>query len=169
MSRHRAAEARTGDQTVLEILHPAIANPDPRDNGSYAAANLLRIKQFGDQTKPPVLYKGNFYAEYTTNDRHDGMVCMSMDGQILWQTKRAPDFNKGSIILADEVTSRAGWSGFDGVEFGRTFPPARSAPAQTNVPRARRHAARLSARPEKRLAAASSGRQDRYCSAIEPL
>ena len=70
-------------------------------DGSYAAAELFRTKQFGDQTKPPVLYKGNFYAEYGTNDRRDGMVCMSMDGQILWKTKRSPDFNKGSIILAD--------------------------------------------------------------------
>jgi divalent metal cation (Fe/Co/Zn/Cd) transporter len=29
------------------------------------------------------------------------MVCMSMAGEILWKTKRAPDFNKGSMILAD--------------------------------------------------------------------
>jgi len=48
-----------------------------------------------------VLYKGHFYADYTTNDRHDGMVCMSMDGEVKWKTKRAPDFNKGSMILAD--------------------------------------------------------------------
>ena len=26
---------------------------------------------------------------------------MSMDGKILWQTKRSPDFNKGSMVLAD--------------------------------------------------------------------
>ena len=48
-----------------------------------------------------MLYKGHFYADYTTNDRHDGMVCMSMDGEVKWKTKRAPDFNKGSMILAD--------------------------------------------------------------------
>jgi hypothetical protein len=29
------------------------------------------------------------------------MVCMNMDGKILWQTKRSPDFNKGSMVLAD--------------------------------------------------------------------
>ena len=74
---------------------------EKKADGGYAAAELFRTKQFGDQTKPPVLYKGHFYAEYGTNERRDGMVCMSMDGQILWQTKRAPDFNKGSIILAD--------------------------------------------------------------------
>ena len=38
---------------------------------------------------------------YGTNERRDGMVCMSMDGEIKWKTKRAPDFNKGSMILAD--------------------------------------------------------------------
>jgi len=26
---------------------------------------------------------------------------MTMDGKILWKTKRSPDFNKGSMILAD--------------------------------------------------------------------
>jgi hypothetical protein len=26
---------------------------------------------------------------------------MSMDGEIMWKTKRDPDFNKGSMILAD--------------------------------------------------------------------
>jgi len=46
-------------------------------------------------------HKVNFYPEYGTNDRRDGMVCMSVDGQILWTTKRSPDFDKGSIILAD--------------------------------------------------------------------
>jgi outer membrane protein assembly factor BamB len=74
---------------------------EKKADGSYAAAELFRTKQFGDQTKPPVLYKGHFYAEYGTNDRRDGIVCMSMDGQILWKTKRSPDFNKGSMILAD--------------------------------------------------------------------
>jgi hypothetical protein len=29
------------------------------------------------------------------------MVCMNMDGEIMWKTRRAPSFNKGSMILAD--------------------------------------------------------------------
>jgi len=70
-------------------------------DASYGTTELFTTKQFGDQTKPPVLYKGCFYGEYSTNERRDGMVCMSLDGRIMWQTKRSPDFNKGSIILAD--------------------------------------------------------------------
>ena len=70
-------------------------------DGSYAATEVFRTEEFGDQTKPPILYNGYFYAQYGTNSRRDGLVCMSMDGQIMWKTKRNPDFNKGSMILVD--------------------------------------------------------------------
>lgn len=70
-------------------------------DGSFGTKELFKTVEFGDQTKPPVLHNGYFYAQYGTNNRRDGMVCMSMDGQIMWKTKRAPDFNKGSMILAD--------------------------------------------------------------------
>lgn len=70
-------------------------------DGSHTAKELFTTKEFGDQTKPPVRHKDHFYAQYGTNNRRDGLVCMSMDGKILWKTKRSPDFNKGSMILAD--------------------------------------------------------------------
>jgi len=47
------------------------------------------------------LHDGYFYAQYGTNRRRDGLVCMNMDGKVMWKTKRDPDFNKGSMILAD--------------------------------------------------------------------
>ena len=53
------------------------------------------------QTKPPLLHDGYFYAQYGTNRRRDGLVCMSMDGKIMWKTKRSPNFDKGSMILVD--------------------------------------------------------------------
>lgn len=71
------------------------------DDGKYAATELFTTEEFGDQTKPPILYKGHFYAQFGTNNRRDGLVCMNMEGKILWKTKRAPDFNKGSMILVD--------------------------------------------------------------------
>lgn len=71
------------------------------DDGNYTASELFTTVEFGDQTKPPVLYQGHFYAQYGTNNRRDGLVCMSMDGQIMWKTRRSPDFNKGSMILVD--------------------------------------------------------------------
>jgi len=94
-----------GDNKVLIVggyeLGATMIKVEKKADGSYGTTELFTTKEFGDQTKPPVLHKGHFYGQYGTNDRRDGMVCMSMDGQIMWKTKRSPDFNKGSMILAD--------------------------------------------------------------------
>lgn len=67
----------------------------------YNVSELFKTVEFGAHTKPPVMYNGNFYAMYTTNERRDGLVCMNMDGEIMWKTKRDPLFDKGSMILSD--------------------------------------------------------------------
>lgn len=94
-----------GNNKILVVggyeLGAVMIKVEKQPDGSYGTTELFTTKQFGDQTKPPVLYKGYFYGEYGTNERRDGMVCMSTDGQIMWQTKRSPDFNKGSMILAE--------------------------------------------------------------------
>jgi hypothetical protein len=56
---------------------------------------------FGDHTKPPILYNGYFYAQFSTNSKRDGLACMDMDGKVMWKTGRNPLFDKGSMILAD--------------------------------------------------------------------
>jgi hypothetical protein len=62
---------------------------------------VFTTEEFGDQTKPPILHHGYFYAQFGTNSRRDGLCCMNMDGEIMWKTKRSPSFNKGSMILVD--------------------------------------------------------------------
>lgn len=70
-------------------------------DNTYAVSELFKHNEFGDQTKPPVLVNNYFYAQFGTNNKRNGLVCMDMDGKIMWKTKRNPDFNKGSMILAD--------------------------------------------------------------------
>jgi len=70
-------------------------------DGGFSVSELYKTIEFGAHTKPAILYDGYFYAQYSTNERRDGLVCMSMDGQIMWKTKRAPSFMRGSMILAD--------------------------------------------------------------------
>jgi outer membrane protein assembly factor BamB len=100
-----ASAVDAGDNKVLVVggyeLGAVMIKVEKKADGSYGTTELFKTREFGDQTKPPILHKGHFYAQYGTNSRRDGMVCMTMDGQILWKTKRAPDFNKGSMILAD--------------------------------------------------------------------
>ena len=79
----------------------AMIKIDKKADGSYGVTELYKTIDFGEHTKPPLLCNGYFYAQYSTNERRDGLVCMNMDGKIMWKTKREPDFNKGSMILAD--------------------------------------------------------------------
>ncbi|KPK87291.1 MAG: hypothetical protein AMS27_03070 [Bacteroides sp. SM23_62_1] len=94
-----------GDNKVLVVggyEHGAVMiKVEKQADGSYGTTELFKTIEFGDHTKPPLLIDGYFYAQYGTNNRRDGLTCMSMDGQIMWKTKRDPDFNKGSMILAD--------------------------------------------------------------------
>jgi outer membrane protein assembly factor BamB len=70
-------------------------------DGSFETSELFTTLDFGDQTKPPLLLNGYFYAMYRTNEKRDGLVCMNMDGKIMWKTGRNPEFDRGSMILAD--------------------------------------------------------------------
>ena len=76
---------------------------EKKADGSYGVTELYKNADFGAHTQQPVLVNGYFYAQYTTNERKDGLVCMSMDGQIKWKTGRTPLFDKGGIILADGI------------------------------------------------------------------
>ena len=94
-----------GDNKILIVggyeLGATMIKVEKKADGTYGTTELFTTVEFGDQTKTPIFYKGYFYAEYGTNNRRDGMVCMSLNGEIKWKTKREPDFNKGSMILAD--------------------------------------------------------------------
>jgi outer membrane protein assembly factor BamB len=79
------------------VMLKVVKNAD----GSYGVKELFKHNNFGEHTKPPILYNGYFYGQFSTNSRRDGLACMSMDGKVMWATRRAPLFDKGSMILAD--------------------------------------------------------------------
>jgi outer membrane protein assembly factor BamB len=79
------------------VMIKVVKNAD----GSYGVTELFKHNNFGEHTKPPLLYNGYFYGQFSTNSRRDGLACMSMDGKVMWVTRRAPLFDKGSMILAD--------------------------------------------------------------------
>jgi outer membrane protein assembly factor BamB len=79
----------------------AMIKVEKKGDGSYGVTELFKNPDFGAHTQPPVLYKDHFYAQYTINERSDGLVCMTMDGQVKWKTGDEPPFNKGGSVLAD--------------------------------------------------------------------
>jgi outer membrane protein assembly factor BamB len=94
-----------GDNKILVLggyeLGAVMIQVEKMADGKYGTKELYRTVEFGAHTLPAILYNGYFYAQYGTNTRRDGLACMSMDGQIIWKTKREPSFDKGSMILVD--------------------------------------------------------------------
>jgi outer membrane protein assembly factor BamB len=72
-----------------------------KTDGTFDTTELFTTEEFGDQTKPPLFHNGYFYAMYRTNSKSEGLICMNMEGKIMWKTGRNPNFDRGSMILAD--------------------------------------------------------------------
>jgi outer membrane protein assembly factor BamB len=72
-------------------------------DGTYGVTELFKNPDFGAHTQPPILHKDHFYSQYTINERSDGLVAMSMTGQIAWKTDQQPAFVRGGSILAEDL------------------------------------------------------------------
>jgi outer membrane protein assembly factor BamB len=70
-------------------------------SAGYEVTELFKNPDFGAHTQPPILHQDHFYSHYTINERSDGLVAMSMDGQVKWKTDQQPPFVRGGSILAD--------------------------------------------------------------------
>jgi outer membrane protein assembly factor BamB len=79
----------------------AMIKVQKKEDGSYGVTELFKNVNFGAHTQPPILYNDHFYAQYTINERSDGLVCMSMDGKVKWKTGEDPAFVRGGAILVD--------------------------------------------------------------------
>ena len=79
----------------------AMIRIEKKGDGTHGVTELFKNPDFGAHTQPPILHQGHFYSQYTINERSDGLVAMSMDGQIKWKTDREPPFVRGGSILVD--------------------------------------------------------------------
>jgi outer membrane protein assembly factor BamB len=53
------------------------------------------------QIPTPVFYKGFIYTVGNNNKAREGLMCMSPDGKVVWKTGRAPNFERGNMLMAD--------------------------------------------------------------------
>ncbi|MGD9158949.1 MAG: PQQ-binding-like beta-propeller repeat protein [Desulfobacteraceae bacterium] len=74
-----------------------------KDGNSWEAKEILFSKEFGTHVHPAILYKGHLYSQCTNNQVREGFMCMDLKGNIKWKTGRNPNFDKGGLILADDM------------------------------------------------------------------
>jgi outer membrane protein assembly factor BamB len=97
-----AVDAGEGKLLITGAYGAGSAMIQVRKQGTeYEVAELYKNLDFGAHTQPPVLYQGHFYSHYTINERADGLVAMTLDGQIKWKTDQNPPFVRGGSILAE--------------------------------------------------------------------
>ena len=70
------------------------------DDG-LAATELWKNGNCNSQMNTAVLHEGRLYANSNSNSDRDGMVCMDLDGKVLWRTEREPNFERGHMLFAD--------------------------------------------------------------------
>jgi len=84
-----------------------------KEGNQFVAKELYKTKEFGTHVHPAIHYKAHLYGHCSTNETNDGMVCIDLDGNVKWKTKRSPSFNKGGFILVDGlILSIDGTKGF---------------------------------------------------------
>jgi outer membrane protein assembly factor BamB len=84
-----------------------------KQGNKITVRELYKTDDFGTHIHPAIHYKGQLYGLCSTNETKDGMVCMDLDGNVKWKTKRSPLFDKGGFILVDDlILSMDGTKGY---------------------------------------------------------
>lgn len=75
-----------------------------QQDGKFTVKELFMTAECGSQIQQPLFYKDYLYINSNSNEREDGMMCMSLDGQIKWKTKDSwftATFERGPLMMAD--------------------------------------------------------------------
>jgi outer membrane protein assembly factor BamB len=72
----------------------------------YGASEAVDFREAGtpyyaSQIHQPIQIDGHLYLISNGFDRKHGMVCLSLEGEVKWATKREPNFELGTLLLAD--------------------------------------------------------------------
>jgi len=70
---------------------------------SYIVKEIMHNKVFSTHAHPAILYNGHLYGQCSDIMKQDGFACMDLKGDIKWMTGKKPRFDKGGMILADDM------------------------------------------------------------------
>jgi outer membrane protein assembly factor BamB len=74
-----------------------------REGDQLKAKEIFKTDVCGTQIHPPILYEDHLYMNSNGGGRRDGMICLTLDGKVLWKTKRKPNFELGNLLMVDEL------------------------------------------------------------------
>jgi len=75
-----------------------------RDGDNWAVTEVFKTDACGSQIQQPLLFKDHLYVNSNSNEREDGMMCLTLDGQVKWKTGgswSSTTFERGPLLLVD--------------------------------------------------------------------
>ena len=75
-----------------------------RDGEAWKVAEVFKTPACGSQIHQALFYQDHLYVNSNSNERIDGMMCLTLDGKVLWNTKAiegAPEFERGNLLFVD--------------------------------------------------------------------
>lgn len=75
-----------------------------RENDVFAVKELFKTDVCGSQIQQPLFYEGYLYVNSNSNEREDGLMCLTLDGAVKWKTRESwfsTSFERGPLLLAD--------------------------------------------------------------------
>lgn len=112
-----------GYKNPIPIAHPTVL-PNNRFflSGGYGAGSVMiqvskkgdawdvkeefRLEKRGSQIQQVIYHDGYLYANFNTNENlrsksPEGLLCLDLKGNTMWQAKDEPEMNRGNLIIAD--------------------------------------------------------------------
>ena len=78
-------------------------------DGTFSVTELFKTDECGSQIQQPILFEDHLYVNSNSNEREDGLMCLTLDGEVLWKTRDttlkwfATTFERGPLLLADSL------------------------------------------------------------------
>jgi len=72
-----------------------------RDGDGYAARTLWQNMSMGSKTGQAPVYKGYIYGN--SSEPSNGLRCVSLDGDVVWETGRRLRFGLGNLIIVNDL------------------------------------------------------------------
>ncbi len=70
-----------------------------RGGDSLTTRTLWKNDSMGSKIPQALLHEGYIYGN--SSDTRGGLRCVSLDGEVVWETKNSPGFDMGNLLLAD--------------------------------------------------------------------
>jgi outer membrane protein assembly factor BamB len=82
-----------------------------KTDSGFAVEQVLKTTQCGSQIQQPLVHKDHLYIQSNGKERKEGLMCLTLDGKVLWHTTNSsfasgaapnlPNMENGNILLAD--------------------------------------------------------------------